>query len=93
MSGFSDYSKIKKMIVTEKAVSTNSVGKYCFEVSNCCTKDEISSLVSKMFDVKVLKVNIINCKAKTRRFRGVVGSTKASKRAVVTINKEKAINL
>lgn len=93
MTGILDYSKIKKMLITEKAVNGNAISKYTFEVNNSCSKGEVSSLVSKMFNVNVLKVNIIKSKPKTRRFRGVVGNTKASKKAIVTIGKDQAINL
>ena len=93
MTGILDYSKVKKLLITEKAVNGNSISKYTFEVNNSCSKGEVSSLVSKMFNVKVLKVNIIKSKPKTRRFRGVLGNTKASKKAIVTIAKDQAINL
>ncbi len=55
-------------------------------------KEDIRRAVEELFDVKVVRVNTQNRKGKPRRssFRG--GSTKAWKKAIVTLDPEHRIN-
>ena len=51
------------------------------------TKDEIAAAVEGLFKVKVTKVNTLNVKGKTKRFRGILGRRSDVKKAIVTLPK------
>jgi large subunit ribosomal protein L23 len=90
----SRYEKIKGLIQTEKSNVQLSNGKYHFEVDASCSKKEILSLVKSFFGVEAKKVNIINVKGKTKRFRNSVGTQSSHKKAIVTLkDATKTINL
>ena len=77
---------IKRPIITEKANSAITEGKYTFEVDMKATKVEIAKAVEKLFNVKVLKVNTMTVKGKTKRVGYHVGKTSDWKKAIVTID-------
>ena len=93
MSGLINYSKIKKIIYTEKSSLQSSLSKYHFEVDVSCSRNQVASLIKNMFNVNVKAVNIINCKSKTRRFSGIIGKTNAYKKAIVTLENGQVINI
>ncbi len=93
MTALLNYDKIKGLIYTEKSNKQLADGnKYCFEVDPSCNKKEIASLIKKIFNVEVIKVNIANLRAETTRFKGVSGQTKSRKKAIVTLKKGQSIN-
>ena len=85
MTALLNYDKIKGLIYTEKSNKQLADGKYHFHVAPSCNKEEIASLVKKTFNVEVEKVNIINSKAKAKRFKGVEGKRSSYKKAIVTL--------
>lgn len=93
MTTFLNYDKIKKLIYTEKSNKLVANDKYTFEIDYSCTKKEIASLVKKIFNVDVKKVNIINSFGKTKRFKGIVGSKSDIKKAIITLQTGQKINL
>lgn len=86
------YDTIVGVIYTEKTNQDLSIGKYYFEVLPKSTKEEVKSAVESIFGVNVEKVNMINCAGKTKRFKGVTGSRKHVKKAVVTVKSGQSIN-
>lgn len=77
---------ILKPIVTEKSSSYMQEGKYTFKVAKKATKVDIKRAVEKLFDVKVLKVNVMNVKGKQKRVGVHEGKTADWKKAIVTID-------
>ena len=73
-------------IVTEKSNDMLQQGKYTFEVNKNATKVEIANAVEKLFEVKVLKVNIVSVKGKSKRVGYHQGKTSDWKKAIVTID-------
>ena len=73
-------------VVTEKSNDGLQEGKYTFEVNKKATKVEIAKAVEKLFEVKVLKVNTISVKGKTKRVGKFEGKTSDWKKAIVTID-------
>jgi len=73
-------------VITEKSNMGIQEGKYTFEVNKKATKIEIASAVEKLFEVKVLKVNTMTVKGKTKRVGRNVGKTSDWKKAIVTID-------
>jgi len=79
---------IVRPIVTEKSNDELQQGKYTFEVNKKATKVEIAKAVEKLFEVKVLKVNTISVKGKSKRVGYHTGKTSDWKKAIVTIDTE-----
>jgi len=73
-------------VVTEKSNDEMQMGKYTFEVNKKATKVEIANAVEKLFGVKVLNVNTMTVRGKTKRVRYVEGKTSDWKKAIVTID-------
>lgn len=92
MSALLNYDKIKGLIYTEKSNRQLGDNKHHFEVDSACTKQEVASLVKKVFGAEVEKVNIINTHAKMKRFKGVEGKRKSYKKAIVTLKEGQSIN-
>ncbi|MBO6233150.1 MAG: 50S ribosomal protein L23 [Clostridia bacterium] len=79
---------IIRPVVTEKSNDELQQGKYTFEVNRKATKVDIAKAVEKLFEVKVLKVNTMTVKGKTKRVGYHIGKTSDWKKAVVTIDTE-----
>ena len=79
---------ILRPVVTEKSNDELQQGKYTFEVNKKATKVQIANAVEKLFEVKVLKVNTMTVKGKTKRVGYHVGKTSDWKKAIVTIDTE-----
>lgn len=73
-------------VITEKSNDGMQEGKYTFEVNKKATKVDIANAVEKLFEVKVLKVNTISVKGKTKRMGRYEGKTADWKKAIVTID-------
>ena len=91
------YDVLRRPIVTEKSNFQNSVlHQYVFEVAVTATKAMVKDAVESLFDVEVLKVNIINVPPKrTRRARSrrVAVRNSAYKKAIITLAAEDRIDL
>ena len=84
------YDVILKPVITEKTMTIAAEGKYTFLVAPSADKTEIANAVEKLFEVKVVGVNVVNYEGKTKRLRNKPGKTASFKKAVVTIDTEGA---
>jgi large subunit ribosomal protein L23 len=85
---------IVRPLVTEKGMHrATRHNAYSFEVVPVATKADIRRAVEEMFDVKVEKVAVQNRVGKMRRSRLRRTSTRAWKKAVVTLKPDFKINL
>ena len=73
-------------VITEKSNDGLQEGKYTFKVNKKATKIDIRNAVEKLFEVKVLNVNTISVKGKTKRMGKTSGKTSDWKKAIVTID-------
>ena len=87
------YDVIVAPIITEKATLLSEQGKVVFRVAPDATKDEIAAAVEELFKVKVTKVNTMNTKGKTKRFRGRLGKRNDVKKAIVTLQEGQSIDI
>lgn len=84
---------IKKPYVTEKSAKANEkTNVYTFIVHKNANKTEIAKALTFLYDVKPVKVRIVNVKPEVITKRGKVGSQKAYKKAIVTITKGQSIS-
>ena len=85
MSALSAYDVILAPVITEKATMASEANQVVFKVRRDATKPEIKAAVEQLFKVKVLAVNTINRKGKTKRFRGVKGKQQDVKKAIIRL--------
>ncbi len=84
---------IKFPVITEKATTLSDQNKIVFKVHENASKDSIKKNIEKIFKVKVIKINTINKKTKTKIVRGRLGTKKGFKKAIVTLKKGQTIDL
>ena len=87
------YQVILNPLVTEKATQLSQYNKIVFSVPLSANKIDIKSSIEKIYSVKVLSVNTILLKGKTKRFKGVLGRRNSSKKAIVTLAPGNTIDL
>lgn len=93
MTNIINFDTIKGLIYTEKSNKLTAEKKYQFLVDKDCTKNQVASLIKKLYGVDVIKVNTINSFGKLKRFKGVIGTRSNYKKITVTIKKEQTINI
>ncbi|ETX27455.1 50S ribosomal protein L23 [Roseivivax isoporae] len=79
------YDVIRKPIITEKSTMASENNAVVFEVAMDSTKPQIRDAVEALFGVKVKAVNTSITKGKVKRFRGLKGRRKDTKKAYVTL--------
>lgn len=91
------YDVLRRPLVTEKTNYMNSnLHQYAFEVSEDATKRMVKDAVETLFDVNVIRVNMINVPAKrTRRARSrrLMVRRSGFKKAIITLSPEDTIDL
>ncbi len=82
------YDVLRRPLITEKSnYQTGRLHQYVFEVAPGATKTMIKDAVEILFEVKVLRVNVINTAAKTHRIRNrrIAVHKPGIKKAIVTL--------
>lgn len=83
------YDILKRPLITEKSAYLSSkLNQYAFEVHAKATRKQVKEAVEEAFDVKVLKVNIMNMPAKMNRrgrSRRMTIRRSTFKKAIVTL--------
>jgi len=87
------YQTILSPLVTEKATALTERSQVVFKVALEATKPEIKAAVEGLFNVKVLAVNTLVVKGKTKRFRGRPGRRSDWKKAMVRLAEGQSIDL
>jgi large subunit ribosomal protein L23 len=89
------YDILRRPLVTEKSnYQSSKLHQYVFEVAREATRTQVKDAVETIFDVTVLRVNVINAPAKrTRRARSRRLQVRSSgyKKAIVTLAPEDRI--
>ncbi len=72
--------------LSEKStLAADESSQHVFRVAVDADKREIKQAVESLFDVKVARVQVSNCKGKVKRFGARLGQRKAWKKAVVRL--------
>ena len=79
--------------ITEKATMLSEQNAVVFKVSKDATKPAIKAAVEALFDVKVLGVNTIVQKGKTKRWKGTPYTKSDVKKAIVTLADGQSIDV
>ena len=81
-------------IVTEKSANISADGiKVELKVARDANKIQIRQAVEKIFNVKVTNVNTINVRPKKKRVGRYTGTTKAYKKAIITLAEGSKLDL
>ena len=84
---------VKGMIRTEKGSVMMGDNKYLFWVDKSSNKIEIRKAVEDIYKVKVLGVNTLMMRGKSKRVRYAVGKTPDWKKAIVTLKEGQKIDI
>jgi large subunit ribosomal protein L23 len=87
------YDTLIAPLITEKATMLSEQNKVVFRAPLDATKDQIKAAVEKLFKVKVLAVNTIRQKGKTKIFKGIRGRRSDIKKAIVTLRDGDSIDV
>jgi len=85
MSALTAYDVILSPVITEKATAASEHNQVVFKVRRDATKPQIKAAIEELFKVKVLSVNTLNRKGKTKHFRGIKGRQQDVKKAIVRL--------
>ncbi len=83
------YDVLRRPLVTEKSnYQSSKLHQYVFEVASDATRTMVKDAVEKLFDVEVVRVNVMNVPAKQSRrsrSRRLIIHRSAFKKAIVTL--------
>ncbi len=83
------YDVLRRPLITEKSNYLNAdLHQFAFEVAPDATKGMVKEAVETLFDVTVVRVNVVNVPAKRKknmRSRREISRRGASKKAIVTL--------
>ena len=79
------YDVLISPVITEKATAASEHNKVVFKVARTATKPQIKAAVEAIFDKKVVSVNTLVQKGKTKRWKGEAYKRSDSKKAIVTL--------
>ena len=93
MSKEAMYQIVRSPVVTEKATMVSERNQVVFRVAIDATKPEIKASIEGLFGVKVVGVNTLVQKGKTKRFRGRPGVRSDVKKAYVQLAEGQSIDM
>ncbi len=79
--------------ITEKSTLLSENNAVVFKVADKATKPEIKAAVEALFDVKVVSVNTLTQKGKTKRWKGKPYRRSDVKKAIVTLAEGQSIDV
>lgn len=79
--------------ITEKSTLLSEHNGVVFKVANDATKPQIKEAVEALFDVKVMGVNTIVTKGKTKRWKGKPYKRSDTKKAIVKLAEGQSIDV
>ena len=84
---------IKRPLITEKATSQAGIGKYVFVVAPEATSSEVKKVIEQTYKVNVIKMNVVNTKAKNRRLGVTMGTVPGFKKMIVTLKQGQKLDV
>ena len=79
--------------ITEKSTLLSTHNKFVFKVNVGANKNSIKKNIEKIFKVKVVKVNTINLKGKSKMVKNKKTFKSGYKKAIITLKKGQTIDL
>ncbi len=72
-------------VLSEKAVVGIETGKYAFFVHPSANRTQIKDAIETVFNVEVVKVNVVKVRGKLKRMGRTAGFSRGRKKAIVTL--------
>ena len=79
--------------ITEKSTLASENNAVVFKVANSATKPQIKEAIEAIYDKKVLAVNTLIMKGKTKRWKGKAYQRSDVKKAIVTLAEGEMIDI
>lgn len=77
---------ILRPVITEASMADLDDKRYTFDVNVQATKTQVKKAIEEIFDVKVVKVNVMNVNGKLKRQGRYAGYTKKRRKAIVSLS-------
>lgn len=77
----------------EKAITGQKLNQYVFKIARHANKISVAKEIKKVYNVKAIKVNIVNIPKKARRVGRTEGFKAGYKKAIITLAKGQGIEL
>ena len=87
------YDVILAPVITEKSTMLSEFNAVVFKVAGDATKPAIKAAVEALFDVKVIGVNTLVTKGKTKRWKGKPYTRSDVKKAIVRLAEGQSIDV
>ncbi|MBN1897652.1 MAG: 50S ribosomal protein L23 [Spirochaetes bacterium] len=88
------YKIIVRPLFSEKTTGLrDSKNIYCFQVDKQATKQDVKEALKKIYNVNIVKCNIVNVPGKKKRRRFVEGRTSSWKKAYVKLKQGEKIDI
>ncbi len=87
------YDVVLSPVITEKSTMLSEHNAVVFRVAKSATKPSIKAAIEALFDVKVTKVNTLNQKGKSKKWKGRPYTRSDVKKAVVTLREGDSIDV
>jgi large subunit ribosomal protein L23 len=87
------YDLIRAPRITEKTTLISEHNQITFQVAMTATKQQIKAAVETLFKVRVMAVNTMIQKGKTKRVRNIPGRRADIKKAIVTLNPDDRLDI
>jgi large subunit ribosomal protein L23 len=87
------YDIVRGPHITEKSTMASEYNAVVFRVANEATKPQIKAAVEALFDVKVVSVNTIVQKGKTKKWKGTPYTRSDFKKAIVRLAEGQSIDV
>ena len=84
---------IRSPVVTEKSTLGSEHNQVTFKVRIDATKPQIKLAIEELFNVKVVSVNTLRQKGKTKRFKGRIGRRSNYKKAIISLAEGESIDV
>ncbi|MDR2778427.1 MAG: 50S ribosomal protein L23 [Rickettsiales bacterium] len=87
------YDIIISQLMTEKTNLQLAENKFVVQVLPTATKKDIKKAVETIFSLEVEKINIIVTPAKAKKFKGLKGFRRPTRKAIVSLKKGQKVDL
>ncbi len=87
------YDVVRAPHITEKSTMASEHNAVVFRVANDATKPQIKAAVEALFDVKVVSVNTIVQKGKTKKWKGTPYTRSDFKKAIVRLAEGQSVDV
>jgi large subunit ribosomal protein L23 len=84
---------IKHPIITEKATDLSHQGKYIFLVNQKATAPEVKKAIEAIYKVNIIRVHMINTKAKPRKWGRKISVKSGYRKAIVTLKEGQKLDI